>query len=65
MPLITLIVWIAVVGLIVWLITTYIPMPDPFKKLIIVVTVVALILWVVSSILPGGGPVIGPPHFTR
>lgn len=65
MPLISLIVWIAVIGLIVWLITTYIPMPDAFKKVIIVVAVVVLILWVVTSILPGGGPVIGPPHFTR
>lgn len=61
MPLLTVIIWIAIVGLIVWLVTNYIPMPDAFKKVIIVVAVVVLVLWVVAALLPGGGPVIGFP----
>jgi hypothetical protein len=61
MPLLTLVVWIAVVGLVVWLVTTYIPMPEPFRKVIIVVAVVVLILWLVNAVVPltGGGPWIG------
>lgn len=31
MPLISLIVYIAVIGLVLWLVTTYIPMPAPIK----------------------------------
>ena len=44
MPLITFLVLIAVVGLIVGLIVTYIPMPPPFKNIIIVVSLIAVIL---------------------
>ena len=31
MPLISLIVYIAVIGVVLWLVTTYIPMPAPIK----------------------------------
>ena len=45
---ITLIITLAVVGFIVYLIVTYIPMPDIFKKVIIVITVILLILYVLK-----------------
>ncbi len=48
MNLITLILELGLVGFILWLVTTYIPMPDVFKKTITVVIVVALILWVLN-----------------
>lgn len=55
MPLISLIVYIAVIGLVLWLVTTYIPMPDPIKKILVVVVVVALVIWLLTMLLPLGG----------
>jgi integral membrane sensor domain MASE1 len=49
MGLITLILTLAVVGFILYLIITYIPMPPPFKQVIIVVIVIVLILWVAQQ----------------
>ena len=60
MPLLYLILWIAAIGFVVWLVTTYIPMPDIFKKVILVVVAIAVVLWVLGMFAPLGGPVIGP-----
>ena len=49
MSLITLIVTIAVLGVVVWAITTYIPMPAPFKTAIIAVSAFALLFWLLSA----------------
>lgn len=48
MPLLTLIILIAAIGLIVWLVTTYIPMSAGFKKAIVVVAVVCLIILILQ-----------------
>jgi len=48
MSFIALIVTIALVGLLVWAVTTYIPMPEGFKKLIYVVAIVVIGLWLLS-----------------
>lgn len=45
---ISLILLLAITGFIVYLVTTYIPMPDVFKKVIIVVVVVVLLLYVLK-----------------
>ncbi len=58
MPLITLILTLAIVGFLLWLIITYIPMPEPFKKVIIVVVVIVLVLWLLQ-ILGVVGPTVG------
>lgn len=50
MPILTLVVYLALIGLAVWLVTTYVPMPDPIKKLIVVVVVVLIVLWLVQLI---------------
>ena len=47
MPIIYIIVWLAIIGLLMWLVTTYIPMPDAIKKLIVVVVVVLVIIWLI------------------
>lgn len=44
---IELILVLALVGLLVYLITTYIPMPEPFKTVILVVAAVCVILYLV------------------
>ena len=45
----SIIVTIAVVGLLVWAITTLIPMPEPFRKAIMVIAVVGLALYVLDA----------------
>lgn len=46
---IALILAIAIAGFLVWLITTYIPMPQPFKVAIIVIVVICIVLYVISA----------------
>lgn len=48
MSLIMILVVLCVVGVLVWLATTYIPMPPTFKKLIIGVAVVVTVLWLLQ-----------------
>jgi len=47
---ISLILTLAVVGFLVWLIVTYIPMPDIFKKVIVVLVVILLILYILNIV---------------
>jgi hypothetical protein len=54
LSLVTLIVILAVVGFCVWLVVTYIPMPEPIRKAIIVIVVVVLLLWLVGQLAGGG-----------
>lgn len=48
--LVHLILVIALVGLIVWLIVTYIPMPPIFKTVIYVICAIALILFLLRYV---------------
>lgn len=50
MPIITLILWMALIGLLTWAVTTYIPMPPQIKTLIIVVVIVVVILWIINLV---------------
>ena len=45
MPLVTLVIYLIVVGVLLWLINTYIPMAAPIKTIINVVVVVVVCLW--------------------
>lgn len=58
MTLIGLILTIALVGLLVWAVTTLIPMPDNFRKAIYVISVIILVFYVLSALglLAGGIP---------
>lgn len=49
MPLINLIVTLIGVGVLLWLVNTYIPMDRKIKSILNVVIVVAVILWLLSS----------------
>ena len=55
MSLIAIIVGLALVGLVLWLVTTYIPMPEPYKRVIIIVAIVIVVLWLIQmlGVLPG------------
>ena len=59
MSLITLILTLAIVGFLMWLVLTYIPMSEPFKKIILVIVVFAVVLWLLYGFgLLGAGPKI-------
>jgi hypothetical protein len=49
MSLITLVITLIVVGVLLWLINTYIPMDGKIKKIINVVVVIAVVLWLLSA----------------
>ena len=48
MPLINLIVTLIVVGVLLWLVNTYIPMDRKIKSILNAVIVIAVILWLLS-----------------
>lgn len=49
MTLLSLIVTLVLVGLILWVINTYIPMAPPIKTLLNVAVVVILVLWLLQG----------------
>lgn len=48
MPIISIIVVLIIVGVLLWLVNTYIPMARPIKTIINVVAVIFVILWLLS-----------------
>ena len=48
MPLIHLMIVLVVVGLVLWVINSYIPMQATIKKILNVVVVIAVIIWLLS-----------------
>ena len=50
MSLISIVIVLIVVGFLLWLINTYIPMASPIKTILNVVVVIAVILWVLSAL---------------
>jgi len=48
MPVIQLIVVLVVIGVLMWLVNTYVPMAEPYKKILNVVVVIAVVLWLLS-----------------
>ena len=49
MSLIGLVITLVVVGVILWLINSYIPMQATIKKILNVVVIIVVILWLLSS----------------
>lgn len=49
MPLINLVVVLIVVGVLLWLINTYIPMQGTIKSILNAVVVIAVILWLLQG----------------
>ena len=48
MPLIQLVITLVVVGVILWLINSYIPMQSTIKKILNVVVIIVVILWLLN-----------------
>ena len=49
MDIISLVIVLIVVGFILWLINTYLPLQPPFKQIINVVVIIAIVLWLLNS----------------
>jgi uncharacterized membrane protein YkgB len=47
-PLIEIVVVIIIVGVLLWLVNSYIPMAGPIKSLLNAVVVIALIVWILK-----------------
>lgn len=48
MPLIQLVIILVVIGVILWVINSYIPMQSTIKKILNAVVVIAVIIWLLS-----------------
>jgi hypothetical protein len=62
MSLISLVVTLIVVGVLLWLINTYIPMDAKIKNILNIVVVIVVVLWLLSAfgILGHGGDIKVP-----
>lgn len=49
MPLIDLVIILIVVGVLLWLVNTYIPMDGMVKRVLNVVVIIALVLWLLKA----------------
>jgi hypothetical protein len=61
MTIISLIITLVVIGVLLWLVNTYIPMDGKIKQILNVVVLIVVVLWLLSvfGILPVGGTI---PH---
>ena len=62
MPLINVVITLVVVGLVLWVINTYIPMQSTIKSILNLVVVIAVIIWLLYGfgIITSGGDVHMP-----
>jgi hypothetical protein len=54
MSLISVVVVLIVVGVLLWLVNTYIPMDPKIKQILNIVVIIAVVLWVLCLFLPLG-----------
>jgi hypothetical protein len=48
MPLMTVVLTLIVIGVLLWLVNTYIPMDSKIKQILNIVVVIAVVLWLVN-----------------
>jgi len=54
MPLISLVITLIVVGVLLWLVNTYLPMDAKIKNILNIVVIVVVVLWLLSLFVPFG-----------
>ena len=54
MPLISLVVTLIVIGVLLWLVNTYIPMDEQIKRILNIVVIIAVVLWILSMFVGFG-----------
>jgi hypothetical protein len=62
MPLLTVVLTLVAVGVILWLINTYIPMQGTIKSILNIVVIIVVVLWLLYSfgVISGSGDVRMP-----
>lgn len=55
MTLIGLIITLVVVGLLLWLVNSFIPMDPKIKQILNVVVIIVVVVWLIVNLLPTGG----------
>ena len=50
MSLIALVITLVVVGVLLWLVNTYVPMDSKIKSIVNVVVVIVVVIWVLQSV---------------
>jgi undecaprenyl pyrophosphate phosphatase UppP len=55
MPLITVVIYLIVVGVLLWLVNNYIPMDGKIKQIVNIVVVVVVVIWLLQVL-----GVVGP-----
>ena len=48
MPLITVVIYLIVVGVLLWLVNNYIPMDGKIKKIVNILVVVVVVIWLLQ-----------------
>jgi len=49
MPLVTLVMYLVIVGVLLWLVNTYIPMDGKIKKILNIVVVICVVIWLLYA----------------
>jgi len=49
MPLITIVLTILIVGVLLWLVNTYVPMAAPIKTILNIVVIVCVVIWILKA----------------
>jgi hypothetical protein len=62
MSLIHIVIVLIVVGVLLWLANTYIPMDPKIKQIMNAVVVIAVVIWLLAIFVPGLGDIRVGPH---
>ena len=54
MPLLSVVITLIVVGVLLWLVNSYIPMDAKIKQILNIVVVIVVVVWLISLFLPIG-----------
>lgn len=49
MPLVNIVIILVIIGFLLWLINTYVPMARPIKTILNAVIVIAVLIWLLTS----------------
>ena len=65
MTLLGLIITLIIVGMLLWLVNTYLPMDPKIKTILNVVVVIAVLLWLLQAFGVFGVPILNEPIIRR
>ena len=57
MSLLSLVILLIIVGVLLWLVNTYIPMDPTIKKIITAVVIIVVVIWLLGMLLGGFGSI--------